>query len=112
MSDGLPDYVSPRDAVPRAGALSAEAIVREYEAAAQELETVGRELVESIRKCESAMDSLHESAKVAIANIKDTAKIYRDAGANVFKQIEECTLLTEKVKQTCDNLKAGLGSVS
>ena len=37
-STTLPDYVEPQNGVPRVGALSAEAVVRDYETAAKEIE--------------------------------------------------------------------------
>jgi len=40
-SGSLPDYVAHREGVPRAGALSAEAVLRDYEAAAKEIEAMG-----------------------------------------------------------------------
>jgi len=50
----MPDYVEHQDGVPRVGALSAEAVVRDYEAAAKEIEAMGAEMIEAARKCEAA----------------------------------------------------------
>src|SRR6202158_4809675 len=42
----MPDYVEHRDGATEIGKLSAEAVVREYEAAAKEIEAMGAELIE------------------------------------------------------------------
>src|SRR4051794_22922620 len=42
QSEPMPDYVEHQDGVSRVGALSAEAVVRDYEAAAKEIEAMGR----------------------------------------------------------------------
>ena len=49
----IPDYVEHRDGVTEIGKLSAEAVVREYEAAAKDIETMGVELIERVRQCEA-----------------------------------------------------------
>ena len=43
----MPDYVEHRDGATEIGKLSAEAVVREYEAAAKDIEALGVELVET-----------------------------------------------------------------
>jgi hypothetical protein len=50
-SIAMPDYVEHQAGVPRVGALSAEAVVRDYEAAAKEIEAMGAELISAARKC-------------------------------------------------------------
>jgi hypothetical protein len=42
----MPDYVEHRDGATEIGKLSAEAVVREYEATAKEIESIGVDLVE------------------------------------------------------------------
>jgi len=42
--DLMPDYVEHQDGVPRVGALSAEAVVRDYESAAKEIGAMGADL--------------------------------------------------------------------
>ena len=55
----MPDYVEHQDGVPRVGALSAEAVVRDYEAAAKEIEAMGAEMIEAARKCEAMTAEVH-----------------------------------------------------
>ena len=49
----MPDYVEHRDGATEIGKLSAEAVVREYEAAAKDIEALGVDLVEHVKKCEA-----------------------------------------------------------
>jgi hypothetical protein len=48
-SEPLPDYVEHREGVSRVGALSAEAVVRDYEATAKEIEAMGTELIDAAK---------------------------------------------------------------
>ena len=45
----IPDYVEHRDGATEIGMLSAEAVVREHEAAAKEIESMGADLIECVR---------------------------------------------------------------
>ena len=58
-SEPLPDYVEHREGVSRVGQLSAEAVVRDYEAAAKEIEAMGVELISAARKCEAMTAEVH-----------------------------------------------------
>src|SRR6266498_4563343 len=49
----MPDYVEHREGATEIGKLSAEAVVREYEAAAKEIEAMGAELIERVKQCEA-----------------------------------------------------------
>lgn len=98
----LPDYVEHQAGVNQVGRLSAEAVVREYEAAAKEIEAMGVEMQEAARKCEAMTATVH----TMIEEIKATAQLYRDEGKKIFEQIEACALMTSEVRTTCDTLKA------
>jgi hypothetical protein len=97
----LPDYVEHREGVSRVGQLTAEAVVRDYEAAAKEIEAMGAELVSAAKKCEAMTAEVH----TAIAFMRDTAASYREEAKNIFKRIEECALFTEDVRKTCETVK-------
>jgi hypothetical protein len=97
----LPDYVEHREGVPRVGQLTAEAVVRDYEAAAKEIEAMGAELVSAAKKCEAMTAEVH----TAIAFMRDTAASYREEAKRIFKRIEECALFTEDVRKTCETVK-------
>ena len=100
-SIALPDYVEHKDGVTRAGALSAEAVVRDYESAAKEMEAMGSELIDAARKCEALTAQVHD----AIAFMRETAAGYREEGRKIFERIEKCALFTEDVRKTCEQVK-------
>ena len=97
----LPDYVEHREGVSRVGQLTAEAVVRDYEAAAKEIEAMGAELIGAAKKCETMTAEVH----TAIAFMRDTAASYREEAKKIFKRIEECALFTEDVRKTCETVK-------
>ena len=61
QSDPMPDYVERQDGVPRVGALSAEAMVRDHESAAKEIEAMGAELISAAKKCEAMTAEVHNA---------------------------------------------------
>jgi hypothetical protein len=101
LAEPMPDYVQHHEGVSRVGALSAEAVVRDYEAAAKEIEAMGTELVSAAKKCEAMTAEVHN----AIAFMRDTAAAYREEAKKIFKRIEECALFTEDVRKTCETVK-------
>ena len=100
-SIALPDYVKHQQGVSRAGALSAEAVVRDYETAAREIESMGAELIDAAKKCEAMTTEVHD----AIAFMRDTAAAYREEAKKIFKRIEDCALFTQDVRKTCEEVK-------
>ena len=97
----MPDYVEHKEGVNQVGKLSAEAVVREYDAAVKEIEALGAELTEAARKCEVMVAGVH----AMVADIKELAANYRDEGKRYFLQIEECSLMTSEVRTVCEALK-------
>jgi hypothetical protein len=102
----MPDYVEHRDGATEIGKLSAEAVVREYEAAAKEIEAMGAELIERVRQCEA----MTRDALAVNEELKETAQRYREEAKRVFVQIENCSLVTAEVRKTCLELKEKLAS--
>lgn len=100
-SMAIPDYVEHRDGATEIGKLSAEAVVREYEAAAKDIEAMGGDLIELARACEAAA----RDALAVTEELKDTAGRYREEAKRVFFQIENCSLVTAEVRKTCNDLK-------
>lgn len=100
-SIALPDYVEHQQGVSRVGALSAEAVVRDYEAAAREIESMGAELIDAAKKCEAMTAEVHN----AIAYMRDTAVAYREEAKKIFKRIEDCAVFTQDVRRTCEEVK-------
>src|ERR1700745_4338461 len=100
-SIALPDYVEHQEGVSRVGALSAEAVVRDYETAAKEIESMGAELIDAAKKCEAMTAEVHD----AIAYMRDTAAAYREEAKKIFKRIEVCALFTQDVRKTCEDVR-------
>ena len=96
----IPDYVEHRDGVTEIGQLSAEAIVREYEAAAKDIETMGAELIERVKQCEA----MTRDAFAVTEEVKETAARYREEAKRVFLEIENRFQVTAKVRKTCNEL--------
>jgi len=97
----MPDYVEHRDGATEIGKLSAEAVVREYEAAAKDIEAMGAELIERVKQCEA----MTRDALAVTEEMKDTAARYREEAKRIFLQIENVMLMTAEVRKTCTELK-------
>src|SRR6202011_1236051 len=102
----IPDYVQHRDGATEIGRLSAEAVVREYEAAAKDIEAMGAELIERAKQCEAVT----RDALAVTEELKETAERYREKAKRVFVQIESCSLATAEVRKTCAELKEKLAA--
>src|SRR5258705_8131092 len=97
----MPDYVEHRDGATEIGKLSAEAVVREYEAAAKDIEAMGAELIERVKQCEA----MTRDAFAVTEELKETAERYREEAKRVFLQIESCSLMTAEVRKICGELR-------
>jgi hypothetical protein len=102
----MPDYVAHQEGIPLVGALSAEAVVRDYETAAKEIEAMGAELISAAKKCEAMTAQVHS----AIAYMQGTATAYRQEAKQIFQRIEACSMLTEDVRKTCEALRQRIES--
>ena len=94
----VPEYVSHREDVTEIGKLSAEAIVREYEVTAREIDAMGEVVKEMLQRCEQ----LTTSASSMLKEIKTTASNYRKEGKRIFNEIESCSSATEEVRRLCE----------
>ena len=97
----MPDYVEHRDGATEIGKLSAEAVLREYEAAAKDIEAMGAELIARVKQCET----MTRDALAVTEEMKETAARYREEAKRVFLHIENCSLMTAEVRKTCIELK-------
>jgi hypothetical protein len=104
----MPDYVEHKEGVNQVGKLSAEAVVREYEAAVKEIEALGAELCEAAKKCEAMVAGVH----TMVSEIKELAANYREEGKRYFLQIEDCSLMTSEVRTVCETLKKKIAAGS
>jgi signal transduction protein with GAF and PtsI domain len=98
LAAGVPDYVSHREDVSEIGKLSAEAIVKEYEETAKEIEMMGDVMREMVQRCET----LTTSASAMLTDIKATAARYRKEGKRMFTEIESCSSATDEVRRLCE----------
>ena len=97
----MPDYVEHKEGVNQVGKLSAEVVVREYDAAVKEIEALGAELIEAAKRCEAVVAGVHSM----VNEIKELATNYREEGKRYFLQIEECSLMTSEVRIVCETLR-------
>src|SRR6266436_7442239 len=97
----MPDYVEHREGATEIGKLTAEAIVREYEAAAKDIEAMGEELIERVKQCEA----MTRDALAVTQEMRETAMRYREEAKRIFVQIEDCSQMTAEVRKTCTELK-------
>jgi hypothetical protein len=97
----MPDYVEHRDGATEIGKLSAEAVVREYEATAKEIESMGAELLDRVKQCEA----MTRDALAVTDELKEVAGRYREEAKRVFEHIETCSLVVAEARKTCTDLK-------
>ena len=83
---------------PQVGALTAEAVMRDYESAAKEVEALGAELISAVKKWEAMTADVRNT-------ISDAAEACRREGKKIFERIEESALITEDVRKTCEDVK-------
>ena len=97
----MPDYVEHSAGATEIGKLSAEAVVREYEIAARDIEAMSTELIELVRQCEAVTRDTLTVTK----ELKETAARYREEAKRVFRQIENCSQVTAEVRNVCTELR-------
>ena len=97
----MPDYVEHRDGATEIGKLSAEAVVREYEATAKEIESMGTELLERVKQCEA----MSHDALAVTSELREVAARYREEAKRVFEHIENCSLVVAEARKACTELK-------
>lgn len=94
----MPDYVKHQAGVGQLGAISAEAVVHQWEATARSIEAMGEEIRKIVERCAE----IARSAETAVKYVEDTAKAYRDEGAKIFSEVESHALLVQEVTETCE----------
>jgi hypothetical protein len=104
----VPEYVSHREDVTEIGKLSAEAMVKEYESTAKEIEAMGDILKDMVQRCEQ----LAVSANAMLGDVKATAMRYRKEGKRMFNEIEACSNVAEEVRRTCETFRDKIAAKS
>lgn len=102
----VPEYVSHQEDVTEIGKLSAEAIVKEYEVTAKEIEAMGEVVRDMVQRCEQ----LTTSASSMFKDIKTMAMQYRKAGKRIFNEIESCSSATNEVRRLCESFRDNIAS--
>jgi hypothetical protein len=97
----MPDYVEHRDGATEIGKLSAEAVVREYEATAKEIESMGTEVLQRVKQCEAVT----REALAVTEELKEIAARYREEAKRAFDHIESCSLVIAEARKTCSELR-------
>jgi len=98
----LPAYVKPTDGVADVGALTAQAVVQQYEATAVAIEAMGKEMTQGVKRCEEVLAEVRSM----LADVEATAAKYREEGARRFKEVEGFALLTQEVAKVCGDMRA------
>lgn len=97
----MPDYVEHREGATEIGKLSAEAVLRDYEAAAKEIESMGGELIERAKQCEA----ITRDAFAVTRELNQIAARYREEAKRVFEHIESCSSVVAEAHRVCGDLK-------
>jgi hypothetical protein len=97
----VPEYVNHRDDATEIGKLSAEAIIKEYEETAKEIEAIGEFVKDMVQRC----DQLTVSASTMLKDIRTTAARYRKEGKRMFQEIETCSSTTDEVRRLCESFR-------
>jgi hypothetical protein len=97
----MPDYVEHREGATEIGKLSAEAVVREYEATAKEIESMGTELLDRVKECEA----MTRDALVVSEELKQVAARYREEAKPHNHHNQTTTHHEAEPPKTCTDLK-------
>jgi hypothetical protein len=97
----IPSYVEHCDGATEIGKLSAEAVVREYEATAKEIESLSADLIECAKRCERVTSNAFAVTK----ELNEVASRYRAEAKLVFEHIENCSVLVAEVRDACVAIK-------
>jgi hypothetical protein len=97
----MPEYVEHKEGATEIGKLSAEAVLREYEVAAKEMETAGRELIERVKQCEA----MTRDALAVTRELKEIAGHYRTEAKRMFEHIEGCSSIVADAQKICGTLR-------
>lgn len=114
-AESMPEYVEPREGVPPVGALSAEAIVKDFEKTAKGIDAMAAELMDASNRCAEELialtnkyKELGEQINQVVQHVKDTAESYRDEAKTVFVRIEDTTMRMKEVRELSDTMRQRL----
>ena len=104
----LPAYVEHQDGISQLGRLSAEAVVREYEATAQIVEAMGKELLDLATNASAMVAEL----EIVLKEVNEAAATVREHGKRVFLHIQNCSQMADEARKACNDVKAKLTAPS
>jgi hypothetical protein len=105
----LPEYVSHADGVGEVGALTAAAVVQQYEMTAQALLAMGEQQKLIVKRCEEVIARANAGNEMIMA-LADEA---RAEGKVAFEEIEKYAVLLDDVNKTCGEMRQKIvGEVS
>lgn len=88
------------------GRLSAEAVLSQYEAAAQAVEGMGGEIKDRIKRLEEALVEADKDMKL----VAEAAAAIREKGKLVYAQIEEASGLSKDIRDACADFRKKVGA--
>ena len=88
------------------GRLSAEAVSKEYEAAAKAVETMGEEIKARVAKLEAALVEADESLKYLV----ETAAAITERGKLVHIQITDASSVCSDIRKACAEIRKKVGA--
>jgi hypothetical protein len=105
--------VSPNPKIDDVGRLTGEALAMSYEAAAKQVEEMGRHLVEEVKSCEQSsldvvreLDRFRETTSKAIEDCKRTAEEYRKEAAHLSAHVKDRVAAADDVRRLCEEMIA------
>lgn len=108
----MPDYVTPRPEVPPVGALSAEAMVRDFEKTAKHIEAMSIEIAGAGQICAEEFSAiaqkyrgLDEYIQEVKKHVNETAESLRDEAKSVFVRIENTMLMTQEMRNLSEQMR-------
>lgn len=110
-----PSYVEPRAGVPQVGALSAQALVQDFEKTAKAIEEMSHDLSASasqslgeLNALAASYQAMEDQIKAVNEHVRETAAMYREEAKLVFLRIEDTTLRMQEVRQMSEQMRERL----
>jgi|SRR5215471_494428 len=104
---GIPSWAQIAEDITKTGQVASQAIAVDFERAAKEIETLGIELLGIAKEHDAMMDRL----KIAIDEVRETAKRYREHGAGLLHEIQLSSRKIAAIHEHAIQLKASLTDI-
>jgi conjugal transfer/entry exclusion protein len=90
------------------GKVTGEAVMAQYQAAADTINEMKKPMQEWVDQCERALADL----KAAMTYIDETAKKFREMGQETHDKIQQSSAAISSVRETCDLIRNKIGPTS